>query len=507
MRPPATGHNDPTRPGHPEVTAHDALKAAAERLTGVPKWAPFPIDHSPRVVRDYALAVAANLSLEPAAVMTPLLSCLAGIAGTAFRMVMDERAAKPWVIRPILWTVLIARSGTTKSAAWEAGDDLANMVEGAYRTANDLARDRFRRELDEWAEKDRADRGPKPEPPANKRLLVDDVTVEAVGAVLADNPRGLLLSTDELRNWFDAFSRYKSGGGTDAARWLVLHGGKRLVIDRKGGDRPSVFIQHAACSVSGTIQPRIFARMIGDEERDSGLLARLLLCLPPGRNRPWRPTPDGDRSGYHAQRTAMELAEKMRGLPEGVEVTPSPEAVEAYMAWQHPWAYETFLVDDDELTALRAKLEEMALRIALLYFVVDHAFLKDWPKQLPAEYVRAGIATAEWFHREALRVYATFTQVPELEADYRDLMTWIADKTRPGSPLEGGFTLRDLVRGRRASDPADAAEKVQQLLDAGLIRVLNKPTGPKGGRPVDLYLPNLRDTTPSGDIREPGEEG
>jgi hypothetical protein len=441
----------------------------------------------PRVPREYAAQVAEGLGVDPAMVAVPLIAVLGGISGTKVRLNMDPAAAKPWVIRPIFWAAVVANSGSTKSPAWEAADDLAQIVERALRTENELSWNAYEDSLQAWKEAEGDQRGPKPTPPLMKRLVVDDTTVEGIAGILEDNPSGLLLSTDELRNWVDTFARYrKTGGGSDASRWLPFYSGKRHVVDRKGkdGGRNSLYIPHAAVSVAGTIQPGILSRIVGDEERDSGWLARLLFAMPPARPRSWKPSKGGRKND--ARVSAEDLALKLHRMPEA-EVLLEPKAVQRFMAWQHRWAMDSFLMENPGLVALRTKLEEVSLRLALLYFTCDHAWEPTMPPAVPLEYMDAGIVQAEWFHREALRVYQSMIRSGEATERYQRIVLWAVDKCAPGAPLEKGFTARDLMRSRLVGDAAEAAQVIEQMWDAKLIahvplsgkKVTGRPAHPR----------------------------
>src|SRR5262249_22417223 len=102
-----------------------------------------------------------------------------------------------------------------------------------------------------------------PEKPVLRRVVTADVTIEKLGQMLEDNPRGLLVARDELAAWFNSFTRYKGkAGGSDLPAWLEMHRGGTLVIDRKNGDRPTLFIPRAAVGVTGTIQPGSLSRIL-----------------------------------------------------------------------------------------------------------------------------------------------------------------------------------------------------------------------------------------------------
>jgi hypothetical protein len=97
-----------------------------------------------------------------------------------------------------------------------------------------------------------------------------------------------LLSRDELAGWIGSFDRYVGGkSGADAAHWLSMHNGENIVVDRKSGYPPTIFVPQACVSVCGGIQPPILHRALGVEHRESGLAARLLLTCPPRKPKKW----------------------------------------------------------------------------------------------------------------------------------------------------------------------------------------------------------------------------
>src|SRR5262249_14719903 len=82
--------------------------------------------------------------------------------------------------------------------------------------------------------------------------------------------------------------RYKGkGGGTDLPQWLEGYYAGTVVVDRKTGDKPTLFIPRAAVSVTGTITPGMLARMLSPDYLEAGLGARLLMGWPPRRRKVW----------------------------------------------------------------------------------------------------------------------------------------------------------------------------------------------------------------------------
>lgn len=93
----------------------------------------------------------------------------------------------------------------------------------------------------------------KSQPPVRRRYIVNDVTVEALGVILSQNPYGLLQERDELIGFLKSLERK----GQDGARAFYLeawNGNGHFETDRIG--RGNVCINGGLClSLIGTIQP------------------------------------------------------------------------------------------------------------------------------------------------------------------------------------------------------------------------------------------------------------
>jgi hypothetical protein len=88
-----------------------------------------------------------------------------------------------------------------------------------------------------------------PDPPVRPRVRVADATVEALAALAASLPRGLLLVRDELAGWFGGFDRY-GAGGSDRAFAIEMYGGRSYVVDRVKHAEPRR-IRHLSIGVLG----------------------------------------------------------------------------------------------------------------------------------------------------------------------------------------------------------------------------------------------------------------
>jgi hypothetical protein len=185
---------------------------------------------------------------------------------------------RSWSEPSIIWTAVVAYSGTCKSPAFDMAIDDVQEIESELNEEYAAAVDAYKADGEE---------GEEPPPPVERRVRVQETTIEALAITLIQN-RKVLLARDELRAWVNGFRKYKGkGGGTDLPLWLEVHRGNPISVDRKTGDHKKVRVPRAAVSVCGTIQPKVVARAFDGEAFDSGHVARILLCMPPRQPKVW----------------------------------------------------------------------------------------------------------------------------------------------------------------------------------------------------------------------------
>ena len=152
---------------------------------------------------------------------------------------------------------------------------------------------------------------------ARARIRVGDATSEALGAVLAVHPKGVLYFRDELAGWFGSFDKY-GGSGSDRAFWIEAYGGRRFTIDRVKHPLP-ITIPRLSVGVLGGVQPERLTDLLNSP--DDGLQARFLWlwpirCRPADRRtrpmprQPWRPS-----AGLPNCRSSPAVATMMRCGP------------------------------------------------------------------------------------------------------------------------------------------------------------------------------------------------
>lgn len=136
--------------------------------------------------------------------------------------------------------------------------------------------------------------------PPERRYYTSDATIEKIGMLLRDNPRGLLVKRDEGTGLLRTCD--KPGHESDRAFYLEGYNGKgRFTIDRVG--RGTLHVPTLTLSVlcgfqPGPLQSYIFDAISGERGAD-GLLQRFQLLVWPDRQRPYV---NVDRRPYSAAR-------------------------------------------------------------------------------------------------------------------------------------------------------------------------------------------------------------
>jgi hypothetical protein len=431
------------------------------------------------------------------------------------------RLKRTWHEQPILWTAVVSDSGTLKSPASDLSKKYLFKVQRRLLEEHKRESAEYQNQLTEWRAKKKEfdkhkqgkgdekgaipeDPGKEPEAPILKRVIVNDTTIEKLAEILEDNPRGTLVARDELAGWIASFTKYKSkGAGSDVANWLELNRAGTLIIDRKTGERRTQYIEPASACVTGGIQPGVLARALTPDLLDSGLAARLLLCWPPRLPKKWTENEiDPDIEGaFHTlidKLIELDFVEDKDGEKIPLALRMDDQAKALWVEWYDQWAKEQTAVEG-ELAAAYSKLEGYAARFALIYHVYAISGCDD-KAPICAESMKAGITLARWFANEARRIYASISETTE-ERDLRRLIDFI-------SARGGEITARDLWKSnnKRYAGAPDAEATLNSLVESGLGEWIDRPAGPKGGRPTRVF--KLRTPKPQNpETPSDGEDG
>ena len=437
-------------------------------------WEPFPVELLPDPVGPFVAEVAERLSTDATLVAFPMLAAVAATIGNRRRIELWPEWREP----PVLWMAGVAAPGSMKSPAADKALQFTRHRQHEAFLAHGAALADWKaekREHDRASRRRDADAGPPPEQPVAERVLVDDITIEALGPILQANPAGVLVARDELSGWFD-FDRYSGGkGGGEVSRWLSCYGAGPLTVDRKLSG--TLYVPSAAVSIVGTIQPRVLTRVVGSKHIDNGLLQRFMLASPPRRLKEI-PTGDVDFATGEAVRAVFATLAAIRpaedGSPQVLDL--EPEAADAWETFYREHAEAQFKADGP-VGEMLSKAEAWAARLALVCHLIRQAGSEPTlASRIDADSITLGIRLARWAAREWQRVFEGLER-GSIEADDRALRDWLRGRG-------GVATARDVARhgpsAYRAPGAAEAALK--RLAKTGAAEWHTVPTG---GRPAD----------------------
>ena len=233
----------------------------------------FPVSVLPAEVRELVEAGAASLGAPPDLIATPLLAN-AGAAIGRTRSIVLKVGFEQW---PVLWTVIVAPPGSVKTPS-------LNLARHALDEEQRIAHERYlaekatdETELGQWQDRERGDRGPRPERPVMEHFFSTDSTVEAVAQMLQGSA-GFSFTHDEIISFVQAFDAYRSGRGGDRQRWLSMWRPAPLKLDRKSQE--PIFIPRPIVCVAGGCQPEMLTMLADEAGRRDGFLERFLWSYP-----------------------------------------------------------------------------------------------------------------------------------------------------------------------------------------------------------------------------------
>lgn len=455
---------------------------------------PFPLDVVPQPARDFICNGAKAIGCDTSFLALPLLTAIGAAIGNTRRLEIKSG----WHAPPTLWSAIVGESGSAKTPAFKAvmspvrsrqQQELEKHFKSMEEHRIDLAV--YDKQLQAWkGNKSSNDPPPtRPVEPQPVRYMVNDTTVEALAPILHSNPRGLLLSRDELSGWIASFDRYSNGkNGADASHWLSMHNGESITVDRKTGTPKTIHVPMASVSVTGGIQPMILKKALEGEHRESGLAARLLLSAPPKKAKRWTEaniSPDAEvkLTRLFDRLYSLQPAIDERDNPHPDVVFLAPEARKAWIEFYNKHAQQQAELTGD-LSSAWSKLEEYAARLALIVHFIRWA-AEDVTlargQTLDEESMEAGIVLVEWFKHEARRVYSMLDETAEDRSE-RKLIEWIQKKG-------GRVTVRQVQQGNRQfrkSEDALAALRILVRAEYGFWE--SEGPGLRGGRPTEYFV-------------------
>lgn len=246
-------------------------------------------NHLPISIRDAVTDLADRLQCPPDYLVVAMLCAAGAVIGNKvgiFPYANDES----WEVYPALWGGIVGDPGTKKTPALQAAHKPLNHLESIASQkyaqalqAYEKEHQQHEKDVAEWHKnKSQVLKPTPPSEPKRERYVVHDSTYQALGVILADNPRGILALADELSGLLQSLDT----PGQEAARGFYLTGWSGTggySFDRIG--RGSITLSRYCLSVFGGFQPDKIKAYVQFTQRGSakndGLLQRFQLIVWP----------------------------------------------------------------------------------------------------------------------------------------------------------------------------------------------------------------------------------
>jgi len=409
------------------------------------------------------------------------------LLASASTLIGNSRWISPWsgwAEPPVLWVGLVGNPSSGKSPGIdsvrrhlsaleaEATSDLSERLRQweADREVARMRRDAWEKDVKTAFDQNQLapvlpENAVEPDEPTRPRLWSIDTTQEAIGLILAQHFKGLLIHRDELAGWIGGFDRYGGGSKGERPFWIEAYGGRPYSIDRVKHKQP-IKIPHLAVGVLGGIQPDILAQMLltgGDD----GLSSRFLYFWP-DRIIPKRPTnaaeiPDTLNALRRLQ--CLSPATNENGEPTPLVISLTDEAADLFDTWRQEHSLHE---PDGRFGGWWGKMPGTILRLAL---VLEYLWWCAEPKSPePKQITKAAVDAAALLVDKYLKPMAQRTygdaSLPDADRNMATLGNWI-QKTRPAK-VNARQIRRDLhLPGLREAAPVK--EALEGLVEAGWV--------------------------------------
>jgi hypothetical protein len=491
------------------------LKIEWQALQPLPDERPnaptLPPEMLPDVLRPWLVDVASRACLPLEMLAAPALVALSGLIGRS--AVIKPLKFSDWTVTPNLWGGVVAPPGSMKSDAISEAFRPLSKLEKQAREAHEKAM--LEREVKKVtlettlsAAKGRAKKGKasddeiksiitqlrEVEAAPEKRYTTQDVTVEKLGEVLRDNPRGITVLRDELASWIASLEQEDN----TTARGFFLtawNGNSDYTFDRIG--RGTTYIPGACVSVFGGIQPKpldaVFNRLRNDPTRADGMLQRFQVMVYPDGLPEWHnptswPAKEARERAYKVFERLDRLEPSDSNESDCITLVFDNEAQNVFSEWFDTLEHRLRKGEFDRFPHFAshvAKYRSLAPSLAVIFHLVNlsgRETFKEWGGILPVslEAVSLALDWTEFLELHARKIYSAEIHLEALAAHA------LAKKIREGKVTDG-MTLRDIRRNQWTGLTGDALDiAIGELERLNWLKVVMSEPAEQGGRPSEV---------------------
>lgn len=317
----------------------------------------------------------------------------------------------------ITYTVVVGSSGSGKTAPGKFAPrpfikkDSQNVKQyNEYRKAYEENQRRNKDEREDMAV------------PVLSKTIMSDFTIESISARHSNNPHSLWVVVDELKGFFETFTRYNKGN--DQQKWLENFSQTPMITDRK--EEGCTIIERPHISISGGIQEGVFQNLFS-KMVDDGMMARFLIFKP--ATKPIIKLTDDQMSNDVFEiweRIINNIYSIQKSNEETVIFTYSAEAWTKVKEWQNNLP----ISENEAIAAIDSKLITYVHRLCLILHVMHGAYNCDFTTEIPGMIVDDSIKLYQYFRRNAMDMLErmdVISPLDELPDNKRNLYSMLPD--------------------------------------------------------------------------------
>ncbi len=505
----------------PEYSAVDAGGwGSMEPLpAATPPVPTLPPELLPEPLREWLVDVAER---TPVPLEFVAMSALSGLGSVIGRQVgINPEQFDDYTVVPNLWGAIVGRSGKMKTHAISEGlrhvrrleQEAADLYEEAsanreaeqisLKIETDITNAALKTALNgiDNAQVDKAkldlanliEQRDTADIPA-RRFTTQDATVEKLGELLKENPRGLLIFRDELSGFLQSLE--KTGREGDREFYLeAWNGTGSFSVDRIG--RGLTRIPALTLTLCGSIQPgklkRYVAEAVSGGAGSDGLLQRVQLLVYPDESAfpAWKPSKEW--SNTEAKNKAWAVYKRLSDiqLPDTGDQESNhiptlhftPEAQELHTVWRSELEnrLRTETVDTPAFESHISKYRSLAPALALIYYLAELS-LGDVIESVPIDPLKKALALCEFLEVHARKVFA-----PELNHGLASAYA-LSKKILSGA-VHDGDTIREIYRHgwTDLTDSKDTFAAVEVLERHGWVCIKREATAGRATDTLSLH--------------------